>query len=55
MNITVGKYNVDSEDLKMMLDYSKDNKYTTLINIATPGECGPSLKVFASMMKIENI
>ena len=37
MNITVGKYNVDSEDLKMMLDYSKDNKYTTLINIATPG------------------
>ena len=37
MNMTVGKYNVDSEDLKLMLEYSKDKKYTTLINIATPG------------------
>ena len=37
MNITVGKYNVDSEDLRIMLDYSKNQKYTTLINIATPG------------------
>ena len=32
-----GKYNIDSEDLKLMLEYSKDKKYTTLINIATPG------------------
>ena len=37
LNITVGKYNVDSEDLRLLLDYSKDKKYTTLLNIATPG------------------
>ena len=37
LNITVGKYNVDSEDLKLLLDYSKNKKYTTLLNIATPG------------------
>ena len=37
MNITVGRYNVNSEDLLMMLEYSKDKKYTTLVNIATPG------------------
>ena len=36
-NITVGKYNVDSEDLRLMLEYSKNKKYTTLLNIATPG------------------
>ncbi len=37
LNITVGRYNVDSEDLKLLLDYSKDNRYTTLLNVATPG------------------
>lgn len=37
LNITVGKYNVDSDDLRLLLEYSKDKKYTTLINIATPG------------------
>ena len=37
MNITVGKYNVNSEDLRLMLEYSKDKRYTTLLNIATPG------------------
>ena len=37
MNMTVGKYNVNSDDLKLMLDYSRDQKYTTLINVATPG------------------
>lgn len=37
MNITVGRYNIDSEDLRLMLEYSKDQKYTTLINVATPG------------------
>ena len=37
MNITVGRYNVDSEDPKLMLEYSKDQKYTTLLNVATPG------------------
>ena len=36
-NITVGKYNVNSDDLRLMLEYSKNKKYTTLLNIATPG------------------
>ena len=34
LNITVGKYNVDSEDLKLLLDYSK-KKNIHFINIAT--------------------
>ena len=37
MNMTVGRYNIDTEDLKLMLEYSKDQRYTTLINVATPG------------------
>ncbi len=37
LNITVGRWNIDSEDLRLLLDYSKDNRYTTLINVATPG------------------
>ncbi len=37
LNITVGRYNVDSDDLRLLLEYSKDNRYTTLLNIATPG------------------
>ena len=37
MNMTVGRYNIDSSDLRLMLEYSKDNRYTTLINVATPG------------------
>ena len=37
LNITVGRWNADSDDLRLLLDYSKDNKYTTLINVATPG------------------
>jgi MoaA/NifB/PqqE/SkfB family radical SAM enzyme len=36
LNITVGHYNAKSEDLKLLLDYSKKNKYTTLINVACP-------------------
>ena len=44
LNITVGRYNADSEDLKLLLDYSKDQKYTTLLNVATPGGMWASVK-----------
>ena len=44
LNITVGRYNADSEDLKLLLDYSKNNKYTTLLNVATPGGMWANLK-----------
>ena len=44
MNITVGRYNADSEDLKLLLEYSKNNKYTTLLNVATPGGMWASVK-----------
>ncbi len=37
LNITVGRWNANSDDLRLLLNYSKDNKYTTLINVATPG------------------
>ena len=37
LNITVGRYNAQSEDIKLLLDYSKQKKYTTLLNVATPG------------------
>ncbi len=36
LNITVGHYNAKSEDLRMLLQYSKDNKYRTLVNVAVP-------------------
>ena len=37
LNITVGRYNAQSEDVKLLLDFSKQKKYTTLLNVATPG------------------
>ena len=36
LNITVGHYNAFSEDIEMLCQYSDDNKYTTLINVAVP-------------------
>lgn len=36
LNITVGHYNAKSEDVRNLLDYSKKNRYKTLINVATP-------------------
>ena len=36
LNITVGHYNAQSDDLRMLLEYSKKNKYRTLINVACP-------------------
>lgn len=37
LNITVGHFNAFSEDIELLMQYSKDKKYTTLINVATPG------------------
>ena len=34
LNVTVGHYNAKSEDLKMLLDYSKKKRYRTLVNVA---------------------
>lgn len=36
LNITVGHFNAKSEDVKLLLEYSKDKRYTTLVNVATP-------------------
>lgn len=36
LNITVGHYNAFSDDVAQLIKYSKDNKYTTLLNVATP-------------------
>ena len=36
LNITVGHYNAKSEDIKLMMKYSKDKNYKTLLNVATP-------------------
>ena len=34
--ITVGHYNAHTDHLKQLLDYSKDQKYKTLLNVAVP-------------------
>lgn len=39
LNITVGHYNVHSKDLEKLLQYSKDQGYTTLLNVAVPSGC----------------
>ena len=36
MNITVGHYNAFDEDIEKLLRHSKDNGYTTLLNVACP-------------------
>lgn len=36
LNVTVGHYNAKSEDLRLLLDYSKKKKYRTLVNVACP-------------------
>lgn len=36
LNITVGHYNAFNQDFKELLDYSKKNKYKTLLNVAVP-------------------
>ena len=36
LNITVGRYNANTDHFKQLLDYSKDQKYKTLLNVAVP-------------------
>ena len=36
LNITVGHYNAHTDHLKQLLDYSKDQRYKTLLNVAVP-------------------
>ena len=36
LNITVGHYNANTDHFKELLDYSKDQKYKTLLNVAVP-------------------
>ena len=36
LNITVGHYNANTDHFKKLLDYSKDNNYKTLLNVAVP-------------------
>ena len=36
LNITVGHYNANTDHFKQLLDYSKDNNYKTLLNVAVP-------------------
>jgi len=36
LNITVGHYNARTDHLKQLLDYSKQKKYKTLLNVAVP-------------------
>jgi MoaA/NifB/PqqE/SkfB family radical SAM enzyme len=36
LNITVGHYNAFDKDFRALLDYSKNNKYKTLLNVAVP-------------------
>ena len=37
INITVGHYNAFSDDIEKMCQYSLEQGYTTLLNVATPG------------------
>ena len=36
LNITVGHYNTFSEDIEKLCQYSKDQGYTTLLNVGVP-------------------
>ena len=36
LNITVGHYNADTEHFKQLLEYSKQKRYKTLLNVAVP-------------------
>ena len=36
LNITVGHYNANTDHFKQLLDYSKQKRYKTLLNVAVP-------------------
>ena len=54
LNITVGHYNANTDHLRQLLDYSKKQKYKTLLNVAVPLVCGKKWKTLFVMIKIEN-
>lgn len=39
LNITVGHYNANSQDIEKLCQYSKEQGYTTLLNVAVPSGC----------------
>lgn len=50
LNITVGHYNAFSKDLEMLCQYSEDNNYTTLINVAVPSGMWLKIDKMAEVM-----
>ena len=36
LNITMGKYNANTDHFKKLIKYSKNKKYKTLLNVAVP-------------------
>lgn len=44
LNITVGHYNIFSADIEVLCRYSKEQGYTTLINIAVPSGCWQNME-----------
>ena len=54
LNITVGHYNAHTDHLKQLLDYSKDQKYKTLLNVEFAGMWQKLKKLYVTT-KTENI
>lgn len=54
LNITVGHYNAMSEDVEMLCQYSEDNEYTTLLNVAVPSGMWLKLDKMAEVIVDEN-
>ena len=50
LNITVGHYNAFSEDIEMLCQYSEDNDYTTLLNVAVPSGMWLKIDKMAEVM-----
>jgi len=54
LNITVGHYNSFSKDVEELCQYSKDNNYTTLINVAVPSGMWLKIDKMAEVMVNED-
>lgn len=54
LNITVGHYNAFSEDIEMLCQYSEDNNYTTLLNVAVPSGMWLKLEKMAEVIVNED-
>lgn len=54
LNITIGHFNAFSEDLALLCQYSSDNNYTTLMNVAVPSGMWLKLDKLAEVMVDEN-